>query len=53
MDASKKLVESMIDEDSTVCTIFFGKDVSEVEAQELANYAQSLNEDIEIELYKT
>lgn len=50
MDASKKLVESMIDEDSTVCTIFFGKDVSEVEAQELANYAQSLNEDIEIEL---
>ena len=38
------------DDDSEIVTIFYGCDVSTDEAEELVDFCQSLNEDLEVEL---
>ena len=50
MDAAKKLVDNTVNEDSSVVTIFYGKDINDDEASELADYIQSKNEDLEVEV---
>jgi dihydroxyacetone kinase-like predicted kinase len=50
VEACKKLLESSIDSDSAVLTIFVGKEGSLDEASVFENYAQELNEDIEVEV---
>ena len=50
MDATKKLIDNTVNEDSSVVTIFYGKDVAEDEVNELADYVQSKNEDLEVEV---
>ena len=48
--AIKALIERLIDEDSEIVTIFYGKDVQEEEAKEIRSHVQLINEDIEVEL---
>ncbi len=48
--AIKALVESILDEDSEILTLFYGKDVTDAEAKEIRDHVQALNEDIEVEL---
>ena len=50
INASKQLLDKIVNEDSSVVTIFFGKDVKDEEVNEVADYAQSLNEDVEVEV---
>ena len=50
LDASKKVLESSITEDSLIVTIFVGLGVDEAEVAELSEYAQSLNEEIEVQV---
>lgn len=48
--AVKALVENLLDEDSEIVTIFYGKDVKESEAKQLRNYIHELNGDVEVEM---
>ena len=50
VDATKDLLTKMIDDDSEIVTIFFGKDVKEDEVKEIEDYLEELNEDIEVEI---
>lgn len=49
MEAIKELLNSLIDEDSEIVTIFYGKDVTEEEIEEVRDFVTSLNEDCEVE----
>ncbi len=50
IDTSKAVLETCINEDSQITTIFFGKDADETELEELEKYCYSLNKDIEVEI---
>jgi len=50
IDTTNKLVEKLIDEDSEIATIFYGKDAKEEEIEEVLAHINKLNPDIEIEL---
>ena len=50
LDASKKVLEDSITEDSLIVTIFVGTGVDETEVAELEEYAQSLNEEVEVQI---
>jgi len=45
------LVDKMIDEDSEIVTIFYGEDIDEDEADELAEYIESKFEDAEVTIF--
>ena len=49
-EATKKLIDEIVNASSSVVTIFFGNDVTEVEAQSLSTYVQEINEDVEVEI---
>ena len=48
--AVKALVENLLDEDSEIVTIFYGKDVNESEAKQLRNHIHELNDDVDVEM---
>lgn len=50
LDAVKLLVDKLVDEDTEIATIFYGKDVKPSEADNLSEYINSLNSDVEIEI---
>lgn len=50
MEASKSLVSSMLDDESELVTLIYGKDATEEQAQELADYIEE-NSDAEVEIY--
>ncbi len=52
LDAVKELATKIIDSDTEIVTIFYGKDVTETEANELKKYIEKVNDDIEIEMIK-
>lgn len=47
---TKELLRNMIERDTEICTIFYGKDVLFKEAERIKNYVLSLNEDVEVDL---
>lgn len=50
MDASKKLLEEMLDEEAELVTLIYGEDATEQQAQELADYAEEIS-DAEVEIH--
>lgn len=48
--AIKALIESILDEDAEILTLFYGKDVSDDEAKEIRDHVQALNSEVEVEL---
>lgn len=50
LDAAKKLLDASIDETTVIVTFFYGLNVLKEEVDELAEYATSLNEEIEIQI---
>lgn len=50
IEATKSLLEKMIDDDSEIITIFYGKDVLEEEVAGIEEYLEEFNPDIEIEI---
>lgn len=51
LEATKELLDSMIDEDSEILTIIYGEDVTESEVNELVEYCEEKFEDVEVELH--
>lgn len=51
MEVSKELLRRMIDDDSELVTLIYGEDAMKEQADELAEYAQSLG-DAEVEVYR-
>ena len=49
-DALKSLLEKIVTEDSEVVTIFYGKDITEDEANALEEVALSINENLDVEI---
>ena len=49
-DALRSLLEKIINEDSEVVTIFYGKDINEEEADALEEIALSINENLDVEI---
>lgn len=52
MEAAKKLLTSMIDEDAEILTILQGEDVTDEDAAVLTEYVESTFEDVEVEVHK-
>jgi uncharacterized protein len=52
LEAAKKLLAQMIDEDSEILTILQGEDVSDEEISELVEYAEQNYDQVEIEVHK-
>ena len=50
LDATKELINKSLSEDSSIVTIFIGKDVEENEIEDLVAYTEGLNENIEVEV---
>lgn len=50
-DAAEATLQAMIDEDSELVTIIFGEDVSQEEADELAEKIEEQYEDVEVEVF--
>ena len=50
-EVTNKLVEKLVDEDSAIITLFYGKDVTEEQAEELRSELEEKFEDIDVELY--
>ena len=50
IEATKKLLSSCVNEESSVVTIFVGTGVEESEKEELSNYVSEINEDVECEI---
>ncbi len=50
-DMTTKLVESLVDEDSAIITLFYGEDIKEEQAEALRESLEEKFEDIDIELY--
>lgn len=48
-EAACKLLDNMIDEDSELCTIFTGEDVTEAEIDTLSDYMSSAHSNVEVE----
>ncbi len=51
LEVSKKVLEEMIDEDSSLISIYYGNDVTEAEAQKLAEEIGEVYKECEIELH--
>lgn len=51
-DVASRVLEDMIDDDSELITVFYGKDVSENEANEFISELEEKYEDCDIQLYK-
>jgi DAK2 domain fusion protein YloV len=49
--AAKKLLGTMLDSDSELVTIIYGADVTEADAQKIADAALAIDEDLEIEIH--
>ncbi|HHW80074.1 MAG TPA: DAK2 domain-containing protein [Acholeplasmataceae bacterium] len=49
LNAAKKLIKLLIDEDSEIITVFYGNDVSEAEVEKLAEFIYKENKNIEVE----
>ncbi|WP_350019594.1 DAK2 domain-containing protein [Priestia flexa] len=52
LEAAKKLLQHMVDEDSEIITILQGEDVGDEEMDELVSFAESQFEDVEVEVHK-
>ncbi|WP_078413363.1 DAK2 domain-containing protein [Priestia abyssalis] len=52
MEAAKKLLTSMIDEDAEILTILQGEDVSDEDTAVLTDFVESTFEDVEVEVHK-
>ncbi|WP_336823072.1 DAK2 domain-containing protein [Sporosarcina sp. USHLN248] len=50
-DVMKTLIDSLIDEDDEIITIIYGEDVSEEQAEAMANYIEQQHDHMEVELY--
>ncbi|QHZ46763.1 MULTISPECIES: DAK2 domain-containing protein [Bacillus] len=51
IEAAKKLIAKMIDEDSEIVTVIKGQDASEEEVEELAGYIGDTYEEVEVEVH--
>ena len=51
-EAAEKVLDNMVNEDSELITIFYGKDVKEEEANEFVEKLEEKYEDCDIQLYK-
>lgn len=49
-DTTKELIESMLDEDSELVSLYYGEEIKEEDANELANELMSAHSDIEVEV---
>ncbi|MCI5500624.1 MAG: DAK2 domain-containing protein [Lachnospiraceae bacterium] len=49
-EAAKSLIESLIDDDSELVSLYYGADVTEEQAEALADSILSLHDDIEVEV---
>lgn len=49
-DTTKELIESMLDEDSELVSLYYGDELKEEDANELAEEIMSTNSDIEVEV---
>ncbi|CEA02747.1 DAK2 domain protein [Metalysinibacillus saudimassiliensis] len=50
-EAAQTVATQLVDEDTEIVTIIFGEDATEQQAAELATFIESLNEDVEVELF--
>ncbi len=50
IDSMKKLIDELIDEETEITSIFYGRDVELSEAEEISEYIYSINPHVEIEL---
>ena len=50
LETTKKLIKSLISDDASIVTLFYGIDVPANEVTKIVNYIKSLNESIEIEV---
>ena len=50
-EITTNLIESLVDEDSAIITLFYGEDIKEEQAEALREYLEEKFEDIDIELY--
>ncbi|TWT04664.1 DAK2 domain-containing protein [Planomicrobium sp. CPCC 101079] len=48
---TEQLVKKLIDEDAEIVTILYGEDVNASDAEKLAEFIESLNEDVEVEIH--
>lgn len=51
-DVAFTTIQSMIDEDTEILTLYYGDEVTEEEAQELVEKLEAAHEELEIELYE-
>ncbi|AEJ23008.1 dihydroxyacetone kinase-like protein [Weissella koreensis KACC 15510] len=49
--AAQKLLEKMLDEDDEIVTLIYGADSTKSEAEELANYIEELDSEMEVEIH--
>lgn len=50
-EAAQTVATQLVDEDAEIITIIYGEDATEQQASELATFIESLNEDVEVELF--
>ena len=50
MEATKELIDNMVDDDSELVTLIYGEDATEEQAEELASYIEE-NSDAEVEIH--
>lgn len=50
-EAAQTVAMQLVDEDAEIVTIIFGEDATEQQAADLATFIESLNEDVEVELF--
>ncbi|MGM9970900.1 MAG: DAK2 domain-containing protein [Anaeroplasmataceae bacterium] len=48
IEATKEVLNQLINEDSAIVTIFYGNTIEESEALELKSYCENINEDLEV-----
>lgn len=51
-ETSEKVLEEMIDEDSELITIFYGKDIEDGKAEEFLSHLEEKYEDLDVQCYK-
>ena len=49
-DTFKALIDQLIDEDSSIVSIYYGEDVKEKDAEKLAKLIEKKYKDVEVEL---
>lgn len=52
MEATTEMVKLMLDEDSEIVTIIYGKDANQKQADELEQAILAIDEDLEIEIHE-